>query len=219
MNFAVFGLGFALGIHHALDPDHLVAVATIVSRHSSVVRSSLAGALWGVGHTASLLICGTLVLALRLSIPHGFVAAAEKAVAVMLLLLGINALWRAIKNSRLHVHFHTHNGRRHIHFHTHITDSKALHDHSHVFDIGFRSFLIGMVHGLAGTGALMILVVAAAPSLLAGSMYILIFGAGSISGMLGFSSAISIPFVVSAPFFDAIYSGLQFVTSLFTTPF
>ena len=214
MNFAVFGLGFALGIRHALDPDHLVAVSTIVSRHSSVVRSSLAGALWGVGHTASLLICGTLVLALRLSIPHGFVAAAEKAVAAMLLLLGINALWRAIKNSRLHMHFHTHNGRRHIHFHTHTTDSKALHDHSHVFDIGFRSFLIGMVHGLAGTGALMILVVAAAPSLLAGSMYILIFGAGSIAGMLVLSSAISIPFVVSARFFDAFNSGLQFVTAL-----
>src|SRR5262247_60752 len=137
-SLAVFGLGFALGIRHALDPDHLVAVSTIVSRNSSVVRSSIAGALWGVGHTASLFICGTIVLALRLSIPQSFVAAAESAVAVMLVVLGINALWRAIKNSRLHVHMHMHGGRRHIHFHTHITDSKALHDHSHVFDIGFR---------------------------------------------------------------------------------
>src|SRR5689334_6736934 len=93
-SFAVFGLGFVLGIRHALDPDHLVAVSTIVSRHKSVVRSSIAGAFWGVGHTASLLICGTSVLALRLRIPDGFVATAEKGVAVMLVLLGVNALWR-----------------------------------------------------------------------------------------------------------------------------
>src|SRR5438477_3052971 len=95
---AIFGLGFALGVRHALDPDHLVAVSTIVSRNKSIARSSLAGAFWGLGHTASLFICGTIVLALRLSIPESFVASAEKAVAGMLVLLGVNALWRAIKN-------------------------------------------------------------------------------------------------------------------------
>src|SRR5262245_42539241 len=104
---AVLGLGFALGVRHALDPDHLVAVSTIVSRNKSVARSSLAGALWGVGHTASLLICGNIVLALRLNIPEGFAATAERAVAVMLVLLGVHALWRAIRSSRLHAHFHT----------------------------------------------------------------------------------------------------------------
>src|SRR5215468_1286261 len=102
-SLAVFGLGFALGIRHALDPDHLVAVSTIVSRNKSVVRSSIVGALWGVGHTASLFVCGTIVLALRLSIPENFVAASESAVAVMLVLLGINALWRATRSSKLHV--------------------------------------------------------------------------------------------------------------------
>jgi len=214
MNFTAFALGFALGIRHAFDPDHLVAVSTIVSRHSSVIRSSIAGALWGVGHTTSLLICGTIVLTLRLSIPEGFVTVAEKAVAVMLLLLGINALWRAIRNSGLHAHVHTHDGQRHIHFHLHATGSNAVHDHHHAYAIGFRSFLIGMVHGLAGTGALMILVIAAAPSFLAGSFYILIFGLGSIAGMLVLSSAISIPFIVSARCFQAFNSGLQFVTAL-----
>lgn len=211
---AVFGLGFALGLRHALDPDHLVAVSTIVSRNNSVIRSSVAGALWGFGHTASLFMCGTIVLALRLSIPESFVATAERAVAIMLVLLGVNALWRAIKSSRLHVHFHTHDGRRHIHFHVHKAEGPAAHDHRHVFEIGFRSFLIGMVHGLAGTGALMILVVAAAPSFLAGSVYILIFGFGSIGGMLVLSSLISIPFVVSARFFQVFNHGLQFVTGL-----
>ena len=211
---AVFGLGFALGLRHALDPDHLVAVSTIVSRNNSIVRSSVAGALWGLGHTASLFICGTIVLALRLSIPESFVASAESAVAIMLVLLGINALWRAIRSSRLHVHFHRHDGRPHIHFHVHKPEAPAAHDHRHVFEIGFRSFLIGMVHGLAGTGALMILVIAAAPSFVAGSIYILIFGFGSIGGMLVLSSLISIPFVLSARFFQVFNHGLQFVTAL-----
>src|SRR5215510_10900398 len=144
-SFAVFGLGFALGVRHALDPDHLVAVSTIVSRNNSIARSSVVGAFWGVGHTASLFICGTIVLALRLRIPENFVATAERAVALMLVVLGINALWRAIRNSKLHVHFHTHDGRRHIHLHTH-QESLSNHDHAHMLKIGFRPFLIGMVH-------------------------------------------------------------------------
>jgi ABC-type nickel/cobalt efflux system permease component RcnA len=85
---ALFGLGFALGIRHALDPDHLVAVSTIVSRNKSIARSSVAGAFWGVGHTASLLVCGSVVLALRMQIPDSFIATAERAVALMLVLLG-----------------------------------------------------------------------------------------------------------------------------------
>jgi sulfite exporter TauE/SafE len=133
---------------------------------------------------------------------------------VMLVLLGINALWRAIKNSRLHVHMHTHEGRRHVHFHVHNPDAATVHEHDHVFNIGFRSFLIGTLHGLAGTGALMLLVIAAAPSFLAGSIYILTFGLGSIGGMLVLSSVISIPFVVSARFFQAFNNGLQFITAL-----
>ena len=191
---AIFGLGFALGLRHAMDPDHLVAVSTIVSKSNSVMRSSLAGALWGLGHTASLFICGTIVLALRLTVPESFVETAESAVAIMLVLLGVNALVRAIRamrTSRLHVH-----------------------DHRHVFDMGFRSFVIGMVHGLAGTGALMILVIAAAPSFVAGTLYILMFGFGSIGGMLILSGLISIPFVVSARFFHAVNHGLQFITAL-----
>ena len=98
------------------------------------------------------------------------------------------------------------------------TDKKVRmappHDHRHTLAIGFRSFLIGMVHGLAGTGALMILVVAAAPSFIAGSLYILIFGIGSIGGMLILSSVISIPFVLSARSFHVFNHGLQFVTAL-----
>lgn len=204
---AVLGLGFVLGARHALEPDHLVAVSTIVSGNGNIGRSSLAGTLWGLGHTASLLICGCAVLVLRLSIPENFVAWMETAVAVMLVLLGVNSL-------RLHVHFHSHGGRRHIHFHVHRPAETAVHDHRHVFEIGLRSFLIGMVHGLAGSGALMVLVVAAVPSLIAGLTYILLFGLGSIGGMLMLSSLVSIPFVLSARRFQMFNNGLHLVTGL-----
>jgi sulfite exporter TauE/SafE len=155
-----------------------------------------------------------IVLALRVSIPERFAAGAERAVAVMLVVLGLNALWRVMKSSKFHIHTHTHGGRPHTHFHTHQQDQMLQHDHSHVFRLGFRSFVVGMVHGLAGTGALMVVVVAAAPSFLAGSVYILLFGVGSIGGMLILSSLISIPFVVSARSFQLCNSALQFATAL-----
>ena len=211
---AVFGLGFALGVRHALEPDHLVAVSTIVSTNKSIMRSSFAGTFWGLGHTASLLLCGTAALALRLSISASFVAWAERAVAVMLVILGVNSLWRSSRRSKLHIHFHTHEGRRHIHFHGHRAAEPAEHDHRHVFKMGLRSFLIGVVHGLAGSGALMILVVAAVPSFVAGMVYILLFGLGSIGGMLVLSGLISIPFVFSASRFQVFNDGLQVVTAL-----
>jgi len=212
--FAIFGLGFLLGLRHALEPDHVVAVSTIVSRSKSIARSSLAGTLWGLGHTTSLFICGNVVLALRLTIPESFVARAETAVAVMLVVLGVNALWQWAKASKLHIHFHTHDGRRHIHFHVHRSVETAVHTHRHVFRVGIRSFLIGMVHGLAGSGALMILVVTAVPSFLTGLIYILLFGLGSIGGMLLLSSVISIPFVLSARRYHLFNNGLQLVTAL-----
>jgi high-affinity nickel permease len=212
--FAIFGLGFLLGLRHALEPDHVLAVSTIVSRNNSIVRSSLAGTLWGLGHTTSLLICGCLVLALRLSIPESFVAGAETAVAVMLMVLGVNALWQWVRASTLHIHFHTHDGRRHIHFHAHPAAETAVHTHRHIFKAGIRPFLIGMVHGLAGSGALMILVVTAVPSFVTGLIYILLFGFGSIGGMLLLSSVISIPFVLSAGRYHMVNNGLQLVTAL-----
>lgn len=203
-----------LGLRHALEPDHVVAVSTIVSRNASVLRSSLAGTLWGLGHTASLLICGSVVLALRLSIPDNFVAFAETGVAVMLVVLGVNALRQWVKSSKVHVHFHTHDGRRHIHFHIHRATEAAVHDHRHLSEIGLRSFFIGMVHGLAGSGALMVVVAAAVPSFAAGLIYILLFGLGSIGGMLLLSSLISIPFVLSARRFEMFNHSLQLVTAV-----
>ncbi len=213
--YAVLSLGFVLGVRHAMDPDHLVAVSTIVSRDKSILHSSLAGTLWGLGHTASLLICGGLVLALRLSVPPGIFAWAEKAVALMLICLGANVVWQCAKTYRLHVHTHRHNGGLpHAHLHVHDASAIEAHDHPHKFRVPTRSFFIGMIHGLAGTGALVVLVLASVPSILAGLLYILLFGIGSIGGMLLLSSLISIPFVLSARRFRVFNNALQLVAGL-----
>jgi ABC-type nickel/cobalt efflux system permease component RcnA len=185
---AVLGLGFVLGLRHAMEPDHLVAVSTIVSRNNSIAHSSLAGTLWGLGHTASLFVCGGMVLALKLTISEDFMTWAEGGVAVMLVILGFNSLRRLAR--------------------------PAAHDHHHEFTIRKRSFLIGMVHGLAGSGALTVLVLATVPSIVGGLIYILLFGLGSIGGMLLLSSLISIPFVMSSRRYRVFNRGLQLVAGL-----
>ncbi|HYR84617.1 MAG TPA: sulfite exporter TauE/SafE family protein [Terriglobia bacterium] len=212
--FAVFGIGFVLGIRHALEPDHLVAVSTIVGSGKSIGRSSIIGTLWGLGHTASLLICGALVLALRLSIREDFVAWMERAVAVMLVALGINTVWKLARDWKLHIHVHSHGGPPHLHFHVHDATGKQSHDHRHGLDIPFRSFFIGMLHGLAGSGALMVLVLATVRSFISGLIYILLFGLGSVGGMLLLSTLISIPFALSARRYRLLNCGMQLVAGL-----
>jgi hypothetical protein len=187
--FAVFGLGFVLGLKHATEPDHVVAVSTIVSRNNSIAHSSLAGTLWGLGHTASLFICGSVVLALRLTISENLMQWAETGVGVMLVFLGLNSMWR-------------------------LAWPEEPHDHHHTSAIPTRSFFVGMVHGLAGTGALMVLVLATVPTLLSGLMYILLFGLGSIGGMLLLSGLISVPFAISAGRSRLLNNGLQLVAAL-----
>ena len=187
--FAVLGLGFVLGLKHATEPDHVVAVSTIVSRNKSIAHSSLAGTLWGLGHTASLFICGGVVLALRLTISENFTQWAETGVALMLVFLGLNSLWRMARPERKH-------------------------DHPHAPPVQTRSFFVGMVHGLAGTGALMVLVLATVPTLAGGLIYILLFGLGSIGGMLLLSGIISIPFAVSARRYTFLNNGLQLIAAL-----
>src|SRR5918997_2447867 len=116
----LLGLGFVLGLKHATEADHLVAVSTIVSEHRSVWRSAAVGALWGLGHTASLFVAGAALIALRVQIPDGVATALELAVALMIVLLGTRILYLVLRGRRdVHVHEHTHGGRTHTHLHFH----------------------------------------------------------------------------------------------------
>ena len=214
---AAFSLGLLLGIQHALDPDHLIAVSTIVSEHKNFKWASLIGAFWGLGHTTTLFIVGLLVIGLRVSIPPRLGEGLEFLVALMLVILGINVLRKAFGAERVHLHTHSHSPETHTHFHVHDNPHQD-HAHSHPFRAMRRPFIVGMVHGLAGSAALMLLVLSTIESPLGGLAYIVIFGLGSVGGMLLLSGIISLPFILTAQRFSAmnrwirVFSGVASVT-------
>lgn len=199
---SLLALGFFLGLKHALDADHLIAVSTIVSERRGFFSSGIVGVMWGLGHTISLLVIGLIVVAMQLNIPEQAAQTMELAVAGMLVVLGLNVLWKLRKGGHVHAHIHTHGGITHSHPHVHGHSREG--DHQHLGWIvehlgkGKRSILIGMVHGLAGSAGLMLVVLATIPSTALGLLYIAVFGLGSIGGMLVMSTMIGIPFVFTA---------------------
>src|SRR6476659_9804532 len=155
--FAILSLGFIFGLKHATEVDHVVAVSTIVSRHKNVFRSAFVGALWGAGHTLSLMAIAIVVLWFRIAIPERVSGWLEFGVALMIIGLGISALWRALRrSSEVHVHQHSHDGlsHKHVHFHEkqtrHEPSSHSAHSHD-VSRIGWKPLLIGTMHGVAGS--------------------------------------------------------------------
>src|SRR5262249_628485 len=167
MFLSVLFLGFVLGLKHALDPDHMMALSTIVSESKSVKRSSLAGAFWGVGHTLSLLCAGAFVIALKVQISDRVALWMEFAVALMLIILGLRAMVKPLRSWKLHRHHHTHDGSTHTHLHLHRGDQHG-HQHRHLIRLGARPFAVGMVHGMAGSAGLTLLVLTTIPSAIAG---------------------------------------------------
>jgi hypothetical protein len=194
---SALGLGLLLGLRHALDADHVAAVSTLVSQHRSVVRSCLLGAFWGAGHTLALLLAGTAVIAFKLTISPEVERGLETAVAFVLILLGGHVLLRSLGTWTLHGHTHVHDGWSHRHVHLHVATG-ADPGHVHLLQLGGRPFAVGLLHGLAGSAALMFLVLASIPSPLGGVLYVLTFGLGSTAGMLLLSGVIGIPFALAA---------------------
>lgn len=184
-------LGFILGLEHALDADHVAAVTAMVSRTKSLRKSSALGAVWGMGHTTTLLLVGLLVLVFKVSLPQNLAPLMEFLVGIVLVLLGIGVLKNVMKDNA-HAHGHKHANMDHSHLHSH--EGAQFHRHMH------KTFAIGMLHGLAGSGALMILVLATVKSVFEGLLYILVFGTGSILGMLAISTIIGLPFVLTNNF-------------------
>lgn len=212
--FVILSLGLVFGLKHATEVDHVVAVTTIVSRHKNVFRSAVVGGLWGMGHTASLLVVAAIVLSLRIAVPEVVSAWLEFGVALMIIGLGLSALWRALRKSgHVHVHKHDHDGlsHTHVHFHEHETRHEpAARSHSHnVSRVGWKPVLVGMVHGLAGSGALTLLVLTQIASPWLGLLYVLTFGLGSIVGMLLMSALIGLPFAIASAKLTHIHHGLQ----------
>jgi high-affinity nickel permease len=189
----VLGLGFLLGVQHATDADHLAAVSTLATRHRSVVRSALLGSFWGAGHTLALLAAGALMAALRLTISPGVAQALEGLVGIMLVALGAQVVLHALGATRVHRHA----GDPHDHLHAHLGGTTA-HEHGHLLRLGARPFLVGLLHGLAGSAGLTLLVVSTVSSPLSAVLYVAVFGAGSTAGMLVLSGLIGAPFAFTS---------------------
>jgi ABC-type nickel/cobalt efflux system permease component RcnA len=222
---AVLSIGLVFGLKHATEVDHVVAVSTIVSQHKNVFRSALVGLMWGAGHTASLLIVGAIVLALRVAIPESVSRWMEFGVALMIIALGVSALSRVLRGSNhVHMHQHSHDGRSHVHIHFHESETKhepaTRSTHSHTISrIGWKPVLIGTMHGLAGSGALTLLVLTQISSPWIGFLYLAIFGLGSMVGMLLMSGLIGFPFALTSRQLTSAHYRLQTVAALFSIGF
>ena len=212
--FALLGLGLVFGLKHATEVDHVVAVSTIVSEHKSLFRSALVGGLWGAGHTASLVLVGVVVLVFRVAIPASLARWLEFGVALMIVALGVIAVLRVLrKRADVHLHRHSHDGQSHVHIHFHEPETKhvgIVSSHSHAMrEIGFKPLLVGAMHGLAGSAALTLLVLAQIRSVSLGLLYLAVFGVGSTLGMLLMSGLIGLPFALSARRISSLNFGLQ----------
>lgn len=197
---AILFLGFLLGLQHALEADHIAAVSSIAARRSKVGDIVRHGLTWGLGHTLTLFGFAGAALLLGHVIPEELSRRFEGAVGVMLVGLGAHLLWR-LWRERIHFHRHSHrDGSAHFHAHSHAGErgshGRAPHDHVHGFR--WRSLLVGLMHGMAGSAALLLLVVAEAPTPAAGLAYILLFGIGSMIGMGALSTLIAVPIAISA---------------------
>jgi high-affinity nickel-transport protein len=172
-------IGLALGMRHALEPDHLAALSTLASDHRGDARSNLGlGAAWGLGHTLALLLVGGSLAVLGAQMPPHVEQALELLVSLMIIALGVRAVVRAVREGR-RGELHSHQHGDHVHAHA----APLEHIHLRRSTLATRPLLIGVVHGLAGSGALTALVLAELPTMGARLGYIALFGSGSVLGM------------------------------------
>ncbi|MFQ5941196.1 MAG: urease accessory protein UreH [Nitrososphaerales archaeon] len=207
-------VGFVTGLRHAMEADHVAAVTILVSKYRKLSKASMLGALWGFGHTLALFATGLAVLLLAISIPIKLALLLEFGVGIMLIVLGLSVI-RGVRRNKLidylfgifatrHMHPHAHGNRIHIHPHNHDRE----HHHCH------KSLIVGIIHGLAGSGALMLLVLSTVNSVINGLAYIALFGIGSIMGMLVLSTVVGMPVVFTASRFGRINRYIRTISAV-----
>lgn len=240
----IIGIGFFLGMRHATDPDHVVAVSTIVSRERSISRAGWIGILWGIGHTLTILVVGAAIILFGVVIPPRLGLTLEFSVALMLILLGVLNLTGAMhwlshrfspahpQHQGTHSHLHSHGDYAHLHPHSHgaITASNDAMEHhgSEAEPPGWlrapfarlgifhslRPLLIGVVHGLAGSAAVALLVLGTIREARWAVFYLLVFGLGTIVGMMLMTLAFAVPFTFAGSRFAWLNKGLVTATGV-----
>jgi ABC-type nickel/cobalt efflux system permease component RcnA len=222
--FGILSLGFLLGMQHALEPDHIAAVSSIAALRSHVGDIVKHGLTWGLGHTLTLFVFAGAAILLGRAIPETVSQPIETAVGVMLVGLGAHVWWRLWRD-RVHFHTHSHgDGMTHFHAHSHAGETvtlasasphvRAAHSHAHRFR--WRTLLVGLMHGMAGSAALLVLTVSQAPNPVIGLGYVALFGVGSMIGMGVLSSVIAVPLAASARWLTWANRGLQMAVGAVT---
>jgi hypothetical protein len=211
--FGILGLGFLLGMQHALEADHIAAVSSIASRRTEIGDIVKHGLTWGLGHTLTLLAFAGMAILIGHAIPQAFARPMETGVGIMLVGLGAHVLWRLWRD-RVHFHPHVHaDGTLHLHAHSHAGESlshaRSSHGHAHADSFRWRTLLVGLMHGMAGSAALLLLTASQTPSAAIGLGYVALFGLGSMIGMGALSAVIAVPLVVSARWLSLANNGLQ----------
>jgi ABC-type nickel/cobalt efflux system permease component RcnA len=247
---SIIALGFFLGMRHATDPDHVIAVTTIVSRQRSIRHAALIGILWGLGHTITIFLVGSAIILFGVVIPPRLGLTMELSVGLMLILLGVLNLsgftrWIAEtftppapdsngdSHSRAHLHNHAHGHGDFIHAHPHRHEPES---HGHAEDatpVGWmdrtfgqlglyqaaRPLVVGLVHGLAGSAAVALLVLTTIRDPRWAIAYLLVFGVGTIAGMMLITAAIALPFKYSQSRFVRLNRGLAVASGLISIAF
>ena len=188
-------LGFFIGMIHAFESDHLAAISTLATENKK--QLVLRGAVWGLGHTTTLLILSSAVVLFSFVLTEAGAAALEFSVGIMLVFLGVDVL-RRMRQQKVHVHVHSHGEHApHIHIHSHDSQgakhSHTTEDHAHPTGFPVKALAIGLVHGAAGSAAIIVLAAASAGSAMVALGYVALVGVGSIFGMAGLSAVISLP--------------------------
>ena len=221
---AALTLGFLLGLKHATDADHVVAVSTIVGEHRNVWRGFWVGGSWGLGHTTPLLALGLVILSFR-GMLHAYETIApvfEFGVGIMLVILGLQVFWN-LKQGRLYLREHSHDDGSHVHVNsTHDPsadpDLETQHAYFHLGRPFFRakSYVVGVVHGLAGSAVVMLLLLPGLSSFWVGLAYILLFGLGTMLSMAAITVLLGVPFALTGRFHSAnrVVSGVAGLASV-----
>jgi sulfite exporter TauE/SafE len=209
---AVLIIGFLFGLYHAVEADHLAAVSAIVSEHKRVWTASVIGGFWGLGHTISLVAVGALVIFAKLQISESTEAWLEGIVGIMLVVLGLNALRKIFSAEKIHAHTHEHEGHTHTHIHVHTDEATETSHHR----FAPRTVAVGLIHGLAGSAGLMLLVLPTISSPAVAMFYLVIFGIGSIAGMMIMSVLMGLPLHFTAGRFDFLNKGIRVLAGLFS---